>query len=373
MQSKRTYFQQFPTLFAPLYGSATKTTVRRKIGDGIWMLEQNLELGPLQTPLRCCVVRLRDGTLWVHAPLAPTEEFFELVEGCGDGSAGCVAHVVAPTYALEHKVFVKDSLVRWPRASLWTAPGQFSFPVENMPDAFVWGRGVRGVLNDSDTAPTSSNIPWADEIQFETLRAGTFAVGRSTLTFCETVFFHVASKSLIVTDCVARVQLTPPEALSDPQRLLLISKRSTADAMPEDTADARQAGWEKTALLVSYFFPEHEELDPQAGLGVVTWTDGWHDNFRALAGRVLVPPVVRTLIYAQDPARVKRWAVRVARRWEFRQIVPAHWEAPIEASPADFERAFAFLDDDTIDAFPANDLARGLRPIADVFVRKRAL
>jgi hypothetical protein len=30
-----------------------------------------------------------------------------------------------------------------------------------------------------------------------------------------------------------------------------------------NTADARQVGWEKTALLVSYFFPEHEELDPQ--------------------------------------------------------------------------------------------------------------
>ena len=39
---------------------------------------------------------------------------------------------------------------------------------------------------------------------------------------------------------------------------------------------------------------------------------------------------------------------------------------------ADFERAFAFLDDDTIDAFPANDLARGLRPIADVFVSEEA-
>ena len=30
---------------------------------------------------------------------------------------------------------------------------------------------------------------------------------------------------------------------------------------------------------MSYFFPEHEELDPEAGPGVVTWTDGWHGNF----------------------------------------------------------------------------------------------
>jgi hypothetical protein len=80
---------------------------------------------------------------------------------------------------------------------------------------------------------------------------------------------------------------------------------------------------------------------------------------------------VRTLIYAQEPTRVKRWAKRVAARWEFEQIVPAHWEAPIRASPADFEKAFAFLDDETIGAFPANDLARGLKPLADVFVRRK--
>eukprot|EP00308_Calcidiscus_leptoporus_P003595 CAMPEP_0119382678 /NCGR_PEP_ID=MMETSP1334-20130426/74129_1 /TAXON_ID=127549 /ORGANISM="Calcidiscus leptoporus, Strain RCC1130" /LENGTH=108 /DNA_ID=CAMNT_0007403239 /DNA_START=17 /DNA_END=344 /DNA_ORIENTATION=- len=97
--------------------------------------------------------------------------------------------------------------------------------------------------------------------------------------------------------------------------------------------------------------------------------DGWHDNFNALAGRLLVPPVVRTLVYAQDPARVKRWAERVAARWDFTQIVPAHWEAPVAASPRDLERAFAFLGDETVDAFPAADLARGLKPIARIFVK----
>ena len=376
LQSKRDYFQRFPTLFAPLYGGATKETVRRRVGENIWVLEQNLELGPLQTPLRCVVIRLQDGNLWVHAPLAPTDEFFGLVEGIGNGSAQCVAHVIVPTYALEHKIFVKDALVRWPKARLWTSPGQFSFPVQ-VGDEVVWGRGVSGVLHGSDTdsATTgghSSSVPWTDEIQFETLAAGTFDLGMSRLTFYETAFFHAPSRTLIVTDCVARIPLSQPsESLNDPEKLLLISKRSTADAFPPDTAEARQDGWEKTALLVSYFFPEHEELDPDARFGVVTWTEGWHDNFKALAGRLIVPPVVRTLIYAQEPEQVKRWVKRVAARWEFEQIVPAHWEAPIRASPMDFERTFAFLEDETVEAFPANDLARGLKPIADVFVRRK--
>ena len=154
------------------------------------------------------------------------------------------------------------------------------------------------------------------------------------------------------------------------EKLLLIGKRSTADALPADSPEARQVGWEKTALLVSYFFPEHEELDPVRP-GVVTWTEGWHDNFKALAGRLLVPPVVRALIYAQNPARVQEWVDRVGdRRWEFEQIIPAHWEAPVRATQSDFSRAFAFLGDDSLDAFPTNDLKRGIKPLADAFVRK---
>ena len=46
------------------------------------------------------VIRLGgDRGLWVHAPPAPTEEFFRLVE-----SLGVMRHVVVPTYALEHKI-----------------------------------------------------------------------------------------------------------------------------------------------------------------------------------------------------------------------------------------------------------------------------
>lgn len=332
----------------------------------MWALEQSLELGPLESPLRCVVIRLNDGSLWVHAPLAPTEEFFELVESCADGPDS-IAHVVVPTYALEHKIFAKDALSRWPQANLWTAPGQFSFPIRSVPDVYVWGRSASGVLNDSDEAVSSAEIPWIDEIQYETLTAGTFNVGFSQQKFFETAFYHKSSKTLIVTDSLAQVQTTTPE-LNDPAKLLLISKRSTADAFPEDTPDARQRGWEKTALLVSYFFPEHEELDPER-FGVVTWTDGWHDNFQALAGRLLVPPVVRTLIYAQNPPEVRKWVDRVATRWDFEQIVPAHFEAPIKATPSEFEKAFAFLEDDTVDAFPANDLERGLKPIAGIVRR----
>lgn len=380
---KQMYYQQFPTLFDPLYGSSTipKRSIKTQVGTNIWSIEQNLQLGPLQTPLRCVVVKLQndddEGGLWLHAPLAPTQEYFELVESCS--TTGTVKHIVVPSYALEHKVFVKDALLRWPNAKLWVSPGQFSFPIRSVSNNYVFGKDVDGVLSTtSDDIMTYDNNddkqqkkeqqqeqpPWINEIQYETLTAGTFNIAGKSTTFYETAFYHIASKSFIVTDAVTKISTAVPE-LNDPELLLLVSKRSTSDAQPEDTPKQRQIGWEKTALLVSYFFPQHEELDPNK-LGAVTWTDGWHTNFERLSNRLIVPPVVRTLLYGQNPQRVKEWVDRVVHRWDFTQIIPAHFTAPVQATPYEFQRVFRFLDDGMVDTFPEEDLKRGLQPIADL-------
>ena len=55
---------------------------------------------------------------------------------------------------------------------------------------------------------------------------------------------------------------------------------------------------------MTYFFPEHEEM-ARGSPGVVEWTPGWEDNFDALAGRLLVPPVVRSLLYSQAGAHTR--------------------------------------------------------------------
>lgn len=52
------------------------------------------------TPIRTTVVRLQDGRLWVHAPVAPTKECLRLLGEIG----GEVAYIVLPTTAFEHKV-----------------------------------------------------------------------------------------------------------------------------------------------------------------------------------------------------------------------------------------------------------------------------
>jgi len=373
----RSYFQDVPTLFAPLYGEDSRETRLREIVPGeVYALEQNLALGPLETPLRCVVVKLKDGTCWVHAPVAPTREFFELAE-----SLGKVAHVVVPTYALEHKIFAKAALERWPSAKLWVAPGQFSFPVD-VPLATVFGRepdGVLGVLGGDATgtdgrdgamglgaSKNASRPPWLDEIACDVLRCGRFAIAGKDVTLYESVFLHVRSKTLIVTDCVAYVPRAVPE-LQTPSKLLLVGKRSTDDATPPDTFENRLNGWKKMALLVTYFFPEHEELVKP---GLVEWSDGWEDNFDALAERLLVPPVVRATLFNQDPKRVRAFVDRVCASWEFDKVVPAHWAAPVAAGPTEFARAFQFLENPAIDAFPEGDMKRGLKPIADAVARR---
>ena len=79
------------------------------------------------------------------------------------------------------------------------------------------------------------------------------------------------------------------------------------------------------------------------------------DNFDALAERLLVPPVVRATLFNQDPKRVRAFVDRVCASWEFDKVVPAHWAAPVAAGPTEFARAFRFLEDPAIDAFPEGD------------------
>jgi hypothetical protein len=383
--SARAYVQRYPTLFAPFIGADERETRLVAIVPGeVWALEQNLAIGPLETPLRCVVVKLANGDLWVHAPLAPTREFFELVESLSDRPP---AHVVVPTYALEHKIFARDALERWPRAQLWVAPGQFSFPIE-VPLRRVFGREPDGILrgmggsdeddeddeDDGDDAGLGGRTrdpPWLDEIRCDVLRAGRFAVGGRDVAIREAVFFHASSKTLIVTDALARIPSAIPP-LQTPEKLLLVGKRSTADPMPADTPENRSAGWRKMALLVTYFFPEHEELARDRP-GTVEWTPGWEDNFAFLSDRLLVPPVVRSLLYAQDPGRVRAFVDRVcgSNAWDFERVVPAHWDAPVAADPEAVRAAFRFLDDPGADAFPEGDMARGLQPIIDAVVAKK--
>jgi hypothetical protein len=60
-------------------------------------------------------------------------------------------------------------------------------------------------------------------------------------------------------------------------------------------------------------------------------------------GRIFVAPILQTLILNRDPQKVIAWADRVA-SWNFKMIVPCHFDNAIAATPKDFRQAFNFLE-----------------------------
>ena len=59
-------------------------------------------------------------------------------------------------------------------------------------------------------------------------------------------------------------------------------------------------------------------------------------SFDALAGRLIVSPVLRRLVYGNAAAATRAWVDDVAASWPFTRIIPCHFDAPIAAKPADW-------------------------------------
>ena len=62
------------------------------------------------------VVRLANGTVWVHSPVALTERLADEIDAVGP-----VAHLIAPNWI--HYAHVHSWQMRYPAAVTWAAPG----------------------------------------------------------------------------------------------------------------------------------------------------------------------------------------------------------------------------------------------------------
>lgn len=140
------------------------------VPDSIWHAQQPIKFGPLKITTRATFVRLSDGTLWVHSPIAPNAELV-----AGIGRIGPVRHVIAPNKW--HHLFLLPFLAAFPEADGYIAPGL----KEKRPDLVAYPE-----LWPHD-AP-----PWSAELE------STFIEGIPLLN--ETVWFHRATGTLIVTD-----------------------------------------------------------------------------------------------------------------------------------------------------------------------------
>jgi len=138
------------------------------VPNALWHATQPLKFGPLALSTRMTVVRLRDGRLWVHSPIAPTPELLAEL-----AALGTVGFVVAPNKS--HHLFFLPFMQAHPEAQGFVAAGLYA----KRPDLRVFPQ-------------LAHPPPWGDELQ------GFFIEGLTVLD--ETVWFHAETGTLIVTD-----------------------------------------------------------------------------------------------------------------------------------------------------------------------------
>lgn len=338
----------------PLYPYGRRRTLRTEVvKDLIWSFDQLQGIFYVAVPIRMTIVKLNEGGLLVYAPVAPTPECLRLVNEVVV-KHGDVKYIILPTIsAVEHKVFVGPFARHFPKAQVFVAPNQWSFPL-NLPLSWLGFPGERTQVLPED----SSKTPFADQFDYTIL--GPVELGPGP--FEEVVFFHKRSRTLLVTDLVLSVPEEAPAIVQLDSYPLLYHAKDDALDVVYDNAASRRKGWQRISLFAFYFRPSVVETigwgqalrdalkapdrskKALFGLFPFRWKDNWKQSFDTLrgGGRLFVAPVLQTLILNRVPKETLDWADKVA-RWDFQRIIPCHFDSPIEARPEQFRQAFSFL------------------------------
>lgn len=173
-------------MIGPAFELYEPINVLKPIAPDVWIVDGSaLTLSFLGVsvsfPTRMTIVRLRDGGLWCHSPIALTGELRAQMEALGP-----VRHLVSPN--LLHYVFIGEWQRAWPDALAWASPGVRE-------RAAAHGSHVHF---DADLA-SSAPADWAGEIEQELFAGGRF--------IHEVAFFHRPSRTLILADLIENFEL----------------------------------------------------------------------------------------------------------------------------------------------------------------------
>ncbi len=149
------------------------------VTDDVWVVHRPLRFLGVEVGTRMTVVRLADGGLWVHSPVPIDDDLAASLRALGP-----VRYIVAPNKL--HHLFAGEAKGRFADASLHLAPGLSA----KRPD-------LQGTELVPDQAP-----PWGEEIAV--LHVGGLRV------LGEVVFFHVASRTLVVSDLAFNIGPSAP-------------------------------------------------------------------------------------------------------------------------------------------------------------------
>jgi hypothetical protein len=148
----------------------------KSIGPDIWIAD-----GPVVQwgyagmrfpfPTRMTVVRLPNGSLWVHSPIRPDENLLAEIDALGP-----VGHLVSPNKI--HHISMGAWSARYTAARVWASPG-------------VRQRSQAKFTDDLEERPPAE---WADVIDQR--------IARGSRALEEVIFFHKPSRVMILADMI---------------------------------------------------------------------------------------------------------------------------------------------------------------------------
>ena len=147
----------------------------RPLAPDLWVAERTFRNGLVDLAVRMTVLRQRDGSLLLHSVVELDRALRAELDALGP-----VRSIVAPN--LHHHLFAADYPTGYPDARLYAAPG---LPLKR-PD-------LKFAEELTDIAPAA----WRTDLEQHLFRGAPF--------LNEVVFFHPASRTLVLTDLVMNV------------------------------------------------------------------------------------------------------------------------------------------------------------------------
>lgn len=169
----------------------------KPVAPGLWLadgpaIRMAIPGGHIPFPTRMTVVRLADGGLWCHSPIAPDAGLFEAIDALGP-----VRHLVSPN--MLHYAHIAAWKQRYPDAVAWASPGVRERAA---------GQHIAVAFDaDLDDAPPPDWAETLDQLHF-----------RGSRVLEEIVFLHRDSGTLILTDLIENFE---PSRLPAGMRLLV--------------------------------------------------------------------------------------------------------------------------------------------------------
>jgi hypothetical protein len=149
----------------------------KPVGDDIWVVDgPHISFYGLPFSTRMTVIRLASGDLFIHSPIALTDGLKAEVSALGE-----VKHLVSPNWI--HYAYIADWQKAFADTVAWASPNVRPRAIKYKVD----------IAFDRDLGEVAEP-EWADEID-QLIAFGSKA-------HVEVVFFHKASKTLILTDLI---------------------------------------------------------------------------------------------------------------------------------------------------------------------------